>query len=333
MSTIGELGEFSFIDRISRIFSKTVVPADAALMEGIGDDCAVVRIGDSTLLLSCDLSIEGVHFQLGKVGAVNVGWKVVAAALSDIAAMGGVPVCVLVSLGAPTNTDVGDLEEMAKGMRSSAAACGVVIVGGDTTRSDAGLVIDVSVIGTAPGGNYLTRKGARAGDLLVVTGSPGRSAAGLIAQERGIDAPELLHAHYHPEPRIAEAQWLHARGGVHAMMDVSDGVVQDASHFTCISGLGVDIASDSIQPDKEVATFCEAQSLNVEDLMLAGGEDYELLFALDDQSGLDTIEAFNEAFSVNATVLGQFTDTFAGVRIDGESSELKGFDHFAREDA
>lgn len=333
MTTLGELGEFDFIERVSRIFSKSSQSNNVEIVEGIGDDCAVVRIGDSTLLVSCDLSVEGVHFRFGKVGAADIGWKVVAAALSDIAAMGGVPVCALMSLGAPVDTDVDDLEAMAEGMHASAAACGAVIVGGDTTRSDTGLIIDVSVIGTAPDGNYLTRKGARVGDLLVATGAPGRSAAGLIAQERGIDAPELLHAHYHPEPRIAEGQWLCARDGVHAMIDVSDGVVQDAGHLAALADLGIEIDSAKVEPDSELAAFCDAHALSARELMLAGGEAYELLFALDPESGADTVVAFNEAFDVSASELGRFTDAFEGVRVDGEPPASKGFEHFATEDS
>ncbi|MCH8204967.1 MAG: thiamine-phosphate kinase, partial [Candidatus Hydrogenedentes bacterium] len=213
MSTLRDIGEFAFIDRIANLLS-----ASPEVIEGVGDDCAVLRVGDRTLLVTCDLSMENVHFRRGATAPEDIGWKAAAAALSDIAAMGGVPQFMLTSVAAPAQTDADELETIYRGMLDAARHCGAMVVGGDVTRSPGGLLLDVMVIGDAPEGRYTLRSGAKAGDMFAVTGWPGRSAAGLDAIEKNIDAPALIRAQSRPEPRIREGQWLCARDDVHAMI-------------------------------------------------------------------------------------------------------------------
>jgi len=182
MSTLRDIGESGFIDRIANLLS-----ASPEVIESVGDDCAVLRVGDRTLLVTCDLSIENVHFRRGAAAPEDIGWKAAAAALSDIAAMGGVPQFALTSVAAPAEMDADELEGIYRGMVDLVRHCGATIVGGDVTRSPDGLVLDVMVIGEAPEGRYTLRSGAKSGDMFAVTGWPGRSAAGLEALEGGED--------------------------------------------------------------------------------------------------------------------------------------------------
>ncbi len=323
MSTLRDIGEFGFIDRIAAMLS-----ASPEVIEGVGDDCAVLRAGDRTLLVTCDLSIENVHFRRGAAAPEDIGWKAAAASLSDLAAMGGVPQFLLTSLAAPPEADTDELEAIYRGVVDAAQHCGAVVVGGDVTRSTGGIVLDVMVIGEAPEGRYKLRSGAKPGDMLAVTGWPGRSAAGLEALEKGIDAPALVRAHYHPEPRIREGRWLCARDDVHAMLDVSDGVVQDAAHICERSGLGVGMTSASVAVDPELVALCSETGRSIQDYTFTGGEAYELAFAIDPATCGDTLAAFRKEFDLPVVVLGQFSDTFNDVLIDGEAPTQKGYEHF-----
>ena len=327
MSTLRDIGEFGFIDRISKLLSTS-----PEVIEGVGDDCAVLHVGDRTLLVTCDLSIENVHFRRASAVPEDIGWKAAAAALSDIAAMGGVPQFLLTSVAAPAETDAEELESVSRGMIDVARHCGAVVVGGDVTRSTDGIVLDVMVIGEAPEGRYKLRSGAKPGDMLAVTGWPGRSAAGLEALEKGIDAPALHRAHLHPEPRIREGQWLSARDDVHAMIDVSDGVIQDAAHLCERSGLGVAMTSASVAVDPELVTLCSETGRSIQDYVFTGGEAYELAFAIDPATCGETLAAFRDEFGLPVVILGEFSDAFEGVLIDGEPPTEKGFEHFSSTD-
>jgi len=335
--TVASLGEFGLIARIARM-----TPTAPSVVEGIGDDCAVLRIGDRLVLVSCDLSIENVHWRRSHALAESIGWKAAASALSDIAAMGGAPLFCLVSLACPDDTETSLVDGLYEGMLDAVKQCGAVIVGGDTTRSADGIVIDVVVIGEPVGDRYLTRKGAQPGDALVVTGRLGLSAAGLHALEsdRGdlsetdstrpaaSEKPRLLRAHCHPTPRIQEGQWLAARPVVHAMIDISDGLIQDAGHLAEAAHLGVDVDQSMLSVDPDLMSYCREGGLDPYDFMLAGGEDYELAFAVAGGRSDALVQAFRGKFHTDISVVGTFTDAWQGVRIAGEPPSKTGFDHF-----
>ncbi|MBI4558088.1 MAG: thiamine-phosphate kinase [Candidatus Hydrogenedentes bacterium] len=323
MKTVRDIGEFALIERIAR-----VIPTSPAVLEGIGDDCAVMRLDDRLLLASCDMSVEGVHFRREQAAPDDIGWKVAAAALSDIAAMGGTPRFALAAVSCPPDTPLTFVEELFKGMGNVLSQFGAVIVGGDTTRSRTGVAIDVTVLGEIYGDRYLRRTGAQIGDLLAVTGRLGLSAAGLHALEQRLDAPELVAAHFHPDPRIPEGQWLSTQTDVHAMIDVSDGLAQDAGHLVEASDLGINLNGERIVPAPPLAEYCQRHGLTALDFMLAGGEDYELLFALDPHSAPTLLDSFRTTFRTDATIVGEFTDAWTGIRLDGKPVAVAGFDHF-----
>lgn len=323
MATIGDLGEFGFIERITPL-----LPSRPGVLVGAGDDCAVLQCGDRTLLVTCDLSIENIHFRLDAGNAEDVGWKAIAASLSDIAAMGGTPLFATVSLAAPRQTDLALLDALYRGMAQAAQSAGAAIVGGDTTASPEGLILDSMVIGEATEGRYLLRRGALPGDKLIVTGFLGRSRAGLHAQEHNHPAPELLAAHRRPLPRLREGQWLARRPEVHAMIDVSDGLVQDAAHIAALSSVGLDIVSKSVPIAPELRTYCAQHGLDPVETALAGGEDYELAFAADFEYADALVRAFNAEMPCRVAIVGEFSSGHCGVRVDGQPSPISGFDHF-----
>jgi thiamine-monophosphate kinase len=325
METLGDIGEFGLIRRIARL-----LPAAPSVIEGIGDDCAVLRVQDRLLLVSCDLSIEDVHFRRRTATPETIGWRAATSSLSDIAAMGGLPLFALVSLACPDATPVATVDGIYDGLLDAVTECGAAIVGGDTARSQAGIILDVTVVGEVVGDRYLTRKGARPGDRLVVTGRPGLSAAGLAALERGDDAPVLVHAHHHPVARISEGQWLSAWPDVHALIDISDGLAQDAGHLAEAAGLGLDIDPGLLPVDPALARYCESRGLDPFDFVLTGGEDYELAFAVGAAACEETAGAFRHGFRTEITAVGTFTDAWQGVRVMGRGLDHGGFDHFKR---
>jgi thiamine-monophosphate kinase len=324
MTAIGEFGEFAFIDRIRATFG-----TDADLLVGAGDDCAVFRAGDSVWCVTTDMVVESVHF-LREANAEDVGWKAMTAAISDIGAMGARPRFALVSMASPPDRDLAYLDALYAGLNDAAREHGAIIIGGDTTRSPEGLYADVCVLGEANGGRYVTRGGAQHGDYLAITGWPGRSRAGLDCLQRDLKHPALIDAHLRPRARIAEGQWLARQPGVRAMMDVSDGLAQDAGHLAESSGLGVAMTSASIAVDSELALYCAEAGVSIPDVVFAGGEDYELLFGFDPAVAGTLLPAFRREFGLPVFIVGQYDRAFEGVRIDGLPPTQFGFDHFRK---
>ncbi|HOJ33071.1 MAG TPA: thiamine-phosphate kinase [Candidatus Hydrogenedentes bacterium] len=324
MQTLEDTGEFGFIERLAQF-----LPTASFLLEGVGDDCAVVRCSDRLLLVSSDMFLENVHFRRSYFSPEDIGWKAAVRALSDIAAMGGAPLFCVTSVACPSSTRVRFLEDLYRGMVDALNRFGAVIVGGDTAHSPDALFVDLAMVGEAVGGRCLRRKGALPGDLLCVTGPLGTAAAGLHALENGREAPpEVLRAHLHPVPRIQCGQWLCACSDVHAMLDISDGLFQDAGHLGEPAGLGVDLFSRHIPFQESFVAYCEKEALSPLELALTGGEDYELACAVAANVSEEVCRAFRQTFQKDLYVVGRFVEDWEGVRIDSKPVTFTGYQHF-----
>ena len=260
------MNEFEVIRRISALLP----PAPPEVLVPIGDDCAVLKIGDSTWVAASDMLVQGHHFK-DWAAPEDVGYKAVAVNASDVAAMGGTPRFVLASGGAP------DPETALRCFEGVVEACerfGVYPLGGDTTRADA-LTVDVAILGelaTQP----VLRSGARPGDLLAVTGELGASAAGYWPWS-GADGPErLIRKYLRPEPRI-EAGRVAANLGVNAMIDLSDGLASDVRRVCDQSGVGCDVDLDLLPLKDDTRELADSLGHDPGVLAATGGEDYELL--------------------------------------------------------
>ena len=253
-------------------------------LPAIGDDAAVVPGPVGSLLLSADAAVAGVHADLALVGVDDLGWKALAAAVSDIAAMGGTPAYALVTVSGPLGEV--DVELLYDGLLAASAACGCPVVGGDLTAGPT-LTVSVAVVGDADEASFggrpaVLRSGARPGDTLLVTGPLGAAAAGLTVLQAGLaaDAPDLALAHRRPRPRLAEGA-VARRAGATAMIDLSDGLASDACHVAEASGVGVVIEH------VPVASGVSRMVRDPEATALGGGEDYELLFSAADPNGVE----------------------------------------------
>ncbi len=257
----------------------------AGLTLGIGDDAALIRVAPRReLILTADLSIEGVHFLHRLHTAFSVGHRALARSLSDLAAMGGTPRFALISLAISHRTTRAWVEEFYRGLLALADRFGVALVGGDTAVVPAKTLIDVTVAGEIERGRALVRSGARPGDALFVSGRLGLSALGLRwLKARGAPRPgrfrEPLRAHLFPEPRCALGRFLAERRLASAVIDLSDGLSTDLRRLSEASGVGARIWADRL-PLAEVSGEARPGNNTLRDLALHGGEDYELLFSV-----------------------------------------------------
>ena len=311
------MNEFEVIRRISGKLPQT--PPE--VLVPIGDDCAVLRLGDRSWALASDMLVCGHHFK-GWATPEDVGYKAVAVNVSDVAAMGGTPRFVLASGGAA------DPETTLRSMRGVLEACeafGVYPLGGDTTRAEA-LTVDVAILGQLDAKPVL-RSGARPGDLLAVTGELAASAAGLLSLESEDSGPQrLVNKHLRPEPRVEEGRAA-SRLGVGAMIDLSDGLASDARHLCERSRVGCRVDLDLLPVAADTRSFLTSLGHEPEIVAATGGEDYELLIS----APQPVLEGLAESVGVPVTVIGEVTDGVAGVVFvrGGEVVEgLSGWDHF-----
>lgn len=250
---------------------------------GIGDDAALFTpSGGYDEVLTCDWFLEGSHFLRDKHPPDAIGWKCLARAISDVAAMGGVPRFFLLSLALPASHSGDWLDEFLAGLRSASDRFLCGLAGGDTTRNDK-ILINVVVFGEVRARNVILRSGARPGDLVFVTGRLGEAELGLalLRKSKGQVPPgtALLKKHLYPEPRLAIGQWLAKRHLASAMMDLSDGLSTDLPRLCSASGVGARIAISKI-PAVAVPKHRLADGRHPLELALHGGDDYELLFTV-----------------------------------------------------
>ena len=258
------MGEFDFIEQITKMCGS--LPKNG--YEGIGDDCAVLPMGDGrSLLFTSDLLVEGVHFLREATSAYDLGHKSLAVNLSDVASMGAKPTTLL-SLSIPKELSGEWIVEFMRGYVDSSQNYGVALIGGDTTSSTRDFAINVTAIGVAQNENIKRRCDARVGDTIYVTAPLGASSAGLRDILKGDYNTPLASTHKRPMPRVAEGEWLGGCVEVGAMMDISDGIASDLRHIMKQSGVGAILELSSIPTEVDIiAATC-------------GGEDYELLFTL-----------------------------------------------------
>jgi thiamine-monophosphate kinase len=291
---------------------------------GLGDDCALLKHGDEFLALSTDVSLEGIHFRLDWISPEEVGWRAVAAALSDLAAEGAEPIGVLCAVTMPAAAPEAELLRLMSGASDAARAVGAPVLGGDLASGPAWSVA-VTVVGCTP--TPVTRAGAGPGDRLWVTGALGGARAALEPWLLGREPlPGARKRFAHPEPRIAAGRWL-ARHGAHAMLDLSDGLASDARHLAAASGLSVLIDLDSIPIAVEAEQEAGQLGIPAPQFAAEGGEDYELFVAL--PASFAAAGLFHTECGISLTCVGEAV-TGSGVRFSlaGRPIELHGFNHF-----
>jgi thiamine-monophosphate kinase len=331
------LGSGAEFDLIRRFHTGSAEGSDSEQLPdcvrvGPGDDCAVVR-GDG-ISLSVDMSVEGVHFRRDWLEPEEIGYRAVAAALSDLAAVAATPIGILVSLAVPAHeADVAP--RIMEGARAAAAGSKAALLGGDMTRTPGPIVVDVVVVGNAT--RPALRRGARPGDSLWVTGELGAAASAVRAWQGGrVPEQAARLAFALPTPRVAEASWLSSRGAIDALIDLSDGLAGDVTHIAAASGVKVLLDASSIP----IHPTAHAISVDMEDalqLALSGGEDYELCFAAPPGAVERLGELFTDTFGVQLTCVGTVHQG-SGVQLrdfDGRVVDLQygGFDHFQAEGA
>jgi thiamine-monophosphate kinase len=313
---------------VARIERKLAAKTSKELPVRLGDDAALwsPTAGYKTVL-TCDWFLEGSHFLRDKHPADAVGWKCLARAVSDIAAMGGKPRCYLLSLALPGALSSRWLSEFLTGLARAACALRCELAGGDTTRN-AAVLISIAVVGEVHLNRAVLRSGAKPGDAIYVSGTLGEAEFGLeqLRKRRGIARPSnaALRKHLYPEPRLALGQWLAETRMATAMMDLSDGLSTDLPRLCEASGVGACIKADSL-PLASLAAAREARRL-----ALHGGDDYELLFAVSQRNAARLPRTFRR---LALTRIGEITrDKKVVVETDGRVETLQpgGWDPFRR---
>ena len=334
---IQDVGEFGLIERIAALAG--AAPAGVAV--GIGDDTAVLDAGGPRLLLATiDIQVEGRHFVRERVRADRLGRRLAAVNLSDIGAMGGEPRWALVSLALPPDLEVRWVEDLYRGLGEELGRFGAAVVGGNVSGSER-IVIDLALIGEADRGRVLGRGGARPGDLILVTGHLGASAAGRLALDAGLDAADpgmkaVIAAHETPTPRVRDGRAIAATGAATAMLDLSDGLSSDLGHICDASGVGAEVDLVWLPIAPETRRLAAGLGLDPVQLAVAGGEDYELLFTAPPESAEALAAAVRAATGTPVSVVGRLTPVSEGRwLVDGDRRvplNAAGWDHFRRKD-
>ncbi len=338
---MSELGEFGLIDHLT----KEIKLINDSTEIGVGDDCAVINSKGKKMLVTTDLFIEDIHFDLSYTPLKHLGYKAVSINLSDIASMMGTPEQITVSFALSSKYSIEAVEEIYAGINLCCKRYGVDLIGGDTSTSQSGLMISITAIGYAREDKYVLRSTAQRGDLVCLSGDVGASYMGLLLLQREKQTwkanpnmqPDLeghdyiLERHLKPEPRLDIVKILNDNDiNPTSMIDVSDGVASEILHICTKSDKGCTLYEEKLPID--AATSLMAQEFNINPVTAAmnGGEDYELLFTIS-QNDFSKIEALKQI-----TVIGHITDKEAGVNIVSHDNvsvpvQAQGWNHLKKD--
>ncbi|SHI87511.1 thiamine-phosphate kinase [Mesonia phycicola] len=319
-TSLSELGEFGLIDHLTKFFDIK----QTSTKIGIGDDAAVLNFENDEVVITTDMLVEGVHFDLSFMPLKHLGYKAIMVNLSDVYAMNAEATQVTVSIAASNRFPVEALEELYAGILLASKTYNIDVVGGDTTSSTSGLVISITAIGRAKKEAITTRSGAKPNDLLVVTGDLGAAYMGLQVLEREKQVfkvnpnsqPDLEPYTYIVERQLKPEARKDIPGLLKAlevqptsMIDISDGLSSEIIHLCKNSKVGANLFEEKIPLDPAVISVCEEFNIDSTTVSLSGGEDYELLFTID-QKDFEKIKA-----NPNLTVIGHMTEEHEGMHL------------------
>lgn len=319
-TSLSQLGEFGLIDHLTNQFEIT----QASTLKGIGDDAAVLDFADKKAVVSTDLLIEGVHFDLAYMPLKHLGYKAVVVNVSDICAMNARPTQITVSVAVSNRFPLEALEELFAGINLAAKTYKVDVIGGDTTSSQKGLIISITAIGEASTEELVYRNGAKVNDLLVVSGDLGAAYMGLQVLEREKQVfqvnpnsqPDLEAYSYLIERQLKPEARTDVRTLLHAleikptsMIDISDGLSSEILHLCKQSEVGCNLYEDKLPLDPQLISVCEEFQLDSTTVAINGGEDYELLFTV----GMDDFDKLKG--NPNFTIIGHMVEAAEGMHL------------------
>ena len=319
-TSLSQLGEFGLIEHLTKNFTIT----HESTLKSIGDDAAVLDFGDKKAVISTDLLVEGVHFDLAYMPLKHLGYKAVVANVSDICAMNATPTQITVSVAVSNRFPLEALEELFEGIALASKIYNVDVIGGDTTSSQKGLIISITAIGEANLEDIVYRNGAKVTDLLVVSGDIGAAYMGLQVLER---EKQVFQVNPNNQPVLDDYTYLierqlkpEARNDVKellekleikptAMIDISDGLSSEILHLCKQSNVGCNLYEEKIPVDPQLINVCEEFNLDITTIALSGGEDYELLFTIA-MEDFDKIKG-----NPNFTIIGHMVDAQEGYHL------------------
>jgi thiamine-monophosphate kinase len=327
-------------DGLIAAIAATVGAPPRQLRVGIGDDAAAWQPdGHHLSLLTTDMLVDGVHFRFGETTPEALGHKALAKSASDIAAMGGRPILAVIALGITAQLDELWVRSFYRSMTALASSSRCAIAGGDVVQAPV-LTIAVTVVGEVRRTGMLLRSGAKPGDVIAVTGPLGMGAAGLRALDAGAAAmaPRAVQRYLTPEIRLAEGRYFGSRRAAHALMDLSDGLSTDVARLARSSGVDAVIEADGFFVHPEILAVAAATGDDPEDMLLNGGDDYELIAAIDGRAFPHVARTFERRFGRPLSKIGRFErgGGVVWVERDGRREPLpaRGYDHLApRKDA
>ena len=322
--------EFDLIKTLARVSARK----RADVIVGIGDDAAVLRFSArADVVVTTDSMVEGTHFQRGWLTPREIGWRLAAANLSDMAAMGAEPKHALISLMFPRGFSSKQAEGIQRGAVEHLSKHNASVVGGNIASTSGPLTVDMTLIGTCARSAAWTRR-ARKGDAIVLAGTIGSAAAGVVALKKGkLGAAAVVRAYKHPVPRIDVARALSGNAAIHGAIDISDGLSSDLIHICEASGVGCEIDATALPIPRAVREFCAKRRIDAIRFALHAGEDYALLLSVAPQRAREVCRILTDA-GVPATVIGIFTGSAGvfGILHKGRVYRFKaqGWDHFTR---
>jgi thiamine-monophosphate kinase len=333
--TLKDIGEFGLIRRIDELLRREGVQAPGVAL-GIGDDTASFKAKSGyEILVTCDAVVEGRHFLSRHITPMDLGRRSMMLNISDIGAMGGHSLYALISLGLKNETLARDIEDMYRGFLAELNPFGASIIGGNLTRSGDGIFIDITLIGEVEEGRAVRRSGARPGDVILVTGYPGHSAAGLqlLLQSLASEDHPLVRAYNRPSHRAREGRSVGLTGCARAMIDTSDGFLGDLGHICEESKVGALLVQKEFPISDELREAARLLKREPEEFFLRDSDDYQLIIAC----GAKDVDPIRAAIALTyngpVTEVGRVTAPDKGIRLllpDGSEQILsaKGWDHF-----